>query len=61
MIEILIQFIVITFFALLFAALIAGLVWFFLNALENVKHLKSESERLKKIIEEQENEHAQVL
>ena len=50
-------------FALVFlfaTAFIAGLVWCVCTGIAHVKYLKFEANHLQKIIEDQENEHAQI-
>lgn len=50
-------------FALVFflaTAFIAGLVWCVCTAVTHAKYLKLEANHLQKIIEDQENEHAQI-
>lgn len=50
-------------FALVFflaTAFIAGLVWCLCTAVTHAKYLKLEANHLQKIIEDQENEHAQI-
>lgn len=50
-------------FALVFflaTAFIAGLVWCLCTAVTHAKNLKLEANHLQKIIEDQENEHAQI-
>ena len=45
---------------LLVTAFIAGLVWCLCTAVNHAKYLKLEANHLQKIIEDQENEHAQI-
>lgn len=50
-------------FALVFflaTAFIAGLVWCVCTGIAHIKYLKIEANHLQKIIEDQENEHAQI-
>lgn len=50
-------------FALVFllaTAFIAGLVWCVCIGIAHIKYLKLEANHLQKIIEDQENEHAQI-
>ena len=55
-----IQTLVFSFVFLLATAFIAGLVWFLCTAVNHAKYLKLEANHLQKIIEDQENEHAQI-
>ena len=45
---------------LLATAFIAGLVWCVCTGIAHIKYLKLEANHLQKIIEDQENEHAQI-
>ena len=60
MIMILIQTLPFALVFLLATAFIAGLVWFLCTAVNHAKYLKLEANHLQKIIEDQENEHAQI-
>ncbi len=60
MIMILIQTLPFALVFLLATAFIAGLVWCLCTAVTHVKYLKLEANHLQKIIEDQENEHAQI-
>jgi len=55
------QAIVIIFAVLLSTALIAGMVWAFLQTYETYIHLTNEAKQLQLISEDQEREHAQIL
>ncbi|RSE21246.1 hypothetical protein EGT73_14030 [Acinetobacter johnsonii] len=55
-----IQALVFSFVFLLATAFIAGLVWCLCTAVTHAKYLKLEANHLQKIIEDQENEHAQI-
>ena len=55
-----IQALVFSFVFLLATAFIAGLVWCVCTGIAHVKYLKLEANHLQKIIEDQENEHAQI-
>lgn len=60
MIMILIQTLPFALVFLLVTAFIAGLVWCVCTAVNHAKYLKLEANHLQKIIEDQENEHAQI-
>ena len=60
MIMILIQTLTFALVFLLATAFIAGLVWCVCTAVNHAKYLKLEANHLQKIIEDQENEHAQI-
>ena len=60
MIMILIQTLPFALVFLLVTAFIAGLVWCLCTAVTHAKYLKLEANHLQKIIEDQENEHAQI-
>ncbi len=60
MIMILIQTLPFALVFLLATAFIAGLVWCLCTAVIHAKYLKLEANHLQKIIEDQENEHAQI-
>ena len=60
MIMILIQTLPFALVFLLATAFIAGLVWCVCTAVNYAKYLKLEANHLQKIIEDQENEHAQI-
>ena len=60
MIMILIQTLPFALVFLLATAFIAGLVWCVCTGIAHVKYLKLEANHLQKIIEDQENEHAQI-
>ncbi len=60
MIMILIQTLPFALVFLLATAFIAGLVWCVCTAVTHAKYLKLEANHLQKIIEDQENEHAQI-
>lgn len=60
MIKILIQTLPFALVFLLATAFIAGLVWCIYTAIANIKYLKLEANKLQKIIEDQESEHAQI-
>ncbi|OHC25092.1 MAG: hypothetical protein A3F63_10525 [Pseudomonadales bacterium RIFCSPHIGHO2_12_FULL_40_16] len=60
MIMILIQTLPFALVFLLATAFIAGLVWCLCTAVNHAKYLKLEANHLQKIIEDQENEHAQI-
>lgn len=60
MIMILIQTLPFALVFLLVTAFIAGLVWCLCTAVNHAKYLKHEANHLQKIIEDQENEHAQI-
>ena len=60
MIMILIQTLPFALVFLLATAFIAGLVWCLCTAVSHAKYLKLEANHLQKIIEDQENEHAQI-
>lgn len=60
MIKILIQTLPFALVFLLATAFIAGLVWCICTAIANIKYLKLEANKLQKIIEDQESEHAQI-
>lgn len=60
MIMILIQTLPFALVFLLATAFIAGLVWCLCTAVTHAKYLKLEANHLQKIIEDQENEHAQI-
>ena len=60
MIMILIQTLPFALVFLLVTAFIAGLVWCLCTAVNHAKYLKLEANHLQTIIEDQENEHAQI-
>lgn len=60
MIMILIQTLPFALVFLLATAFIAGLVWCVCTGIAHIKYLKLEANHLQKIIEDQENEHAQI-
>ena len=60
MIMILIQTLPFALVFLLVTAFIAGLVWCVCTGITHIKYLKLEANHLQKIIEDQENEHAQI-
>ena len=60
MIMILIQTLPFALVFLLATAFIAGLVWCLCTAVNHATYLKLEANHLQKIIEDQENEHAQI-
>ena len=60
MIMILIQTLPFALVFLLVTTFIAGLVWCLCTAVNHAKYLKLEANHLQKIIEDQENEHAQI-
>lgn len=60
MIMILIQTLPFALVFLLATAFIAALVWCLCTAVTHAKYLKLEANHLQKIIEDQENEHAQI-
>ena len=60
MIMILIQTVPFALVFLLATAFIAGLVWCVCTGIAHTKYLKLEANHLQKIIEDQENEHAQI-
>lgn len=60
MIMILIQTLPFALVFLLVTAFIAGLVWCLCTAVTHAQYLKLEANHLQKIIEDQENEHAQI-
>ena len=60
MIMILIQTLPFALVFLLVTAFIAGLVWCVCTGIAHIKYLKLEANHLQKIIEDQENEHAQI-
>ena len=60
MIMILIQTLPFALVFLLATAFIAGLVWCLCTAVNHAKYLKLKANHLQKIIEDQENEHAQI-
>ena len=60
MIMILIQTLPFALVFLLATALIAGFVWCVCTAVTHAKYLKLEANKLQKIIEDQESEHAQI-
>jgi hypothetical protein len=60
MIMILIQTLLFALFFLLATAFIAALVWCVCIGIAHIKYLKLEANTLQKIIEDQENEHAQI-
>ena len=60
MIMILIQTLPFALVFLLATAFIAGLVWCLCTAVTHAKYLKLEANKLQKIIEDQESEHAQI-
>ena len=60
MIMILIQTVPFALVFLLATAFIAGLVWCVCTGIAHIKYIKLEANHLQKIIEDQENEHAQI-